>query len=85
MAPVVTDVAVHNVGVCALPNPQPAAAVVLHSAAVKLHGATHIEAVTAARTRRDSIARDAQWADNTKGYSSTYLAMGFANVRAGTR
>ena len=22
---------------------------------------------------------------NTKGYSSTYLAMGFANVRAGTR
>ena len=23
--------------------------------------------------------------DNTKGYSSTYLAMGFANVRAGTQ
>ena len=22
---------------------------------------------------------------NTKGYSSTYLAMGFANIRAGTR
>ena len=25
-----------------------------------------------------------QACDNTKGYSGTYLAMGFANVRAGT-
>ena len=43
-----------------------------------------------ARARTEAAAHGARcWADlrgrNTKGYSSTYLAMGFANVRAGTR
>ena len=33
----------------------------------------------------DPQARPAQTPANTKGYSSTYLAMGFANVRAGTQ
>ena len=33
---------------------------------------------------QDGVARH-QHPLNTKGYSSTYLAMGFANVRAGTQ
>ena len=35
-------------------------------------------------TDADKIGKS-EWVSNTKGYSSTYLAMGFANVRAGTR
>ena len=35
--------------------------------------------------RFDTVARPARTPFNTKAYSSTYLAMGFANVRAGTR
>ena len=34
---------------------------------------------------RTEPARPAQTPANTKGYSSTYLAMGFANVREGTQ
>ena len=32
-----------------------------------------------------SWAEQVRYCGNTKGYSSTYLAMGFANVRAGTQ
>ena len=35
--------------------------------------------------RHNAELNSEQRSGNTKGYSSTYLAMGFANVRAGTQ
>ena len=54
--------------------------------ATRLEQAHVIAALRAAlgRAEREQAAARPPRVRNTKGYSSTYLAMGFANVRAGT-